>query len=195
MLRSILYVFAFTVPLLVPQSPHIGYGVDRVFALTDSLSLPHIETAIADAAVTDNAPPVRLVIPSIRLDASVIPVGVNSKGEMDVPSGSTDLIGWYESGTVPGQFGSAVLDAHVFAGFSDLRYVKIGDDIQVVNADGKTLHFTVRDSRVFTLSELTPGMLFKGNGRLLNLITCAGRLVADGSTYDHRLVVFAELVE
>jgi hypothetical protein len=31
-------------------------------------------------------------------------------------------------------------------------------------------------------------------GRLLNLITCAGRYDAARRTYDHRLVVFAEVL-
>ena len=75
--------------------------------------------------------PERLLVPSLDLNVAIQPVGQNSKGEMDVPSGSSSNVGWYKYGTMPGNVGSAVLDAHVFAVFKDLRYLKIGSSIFV----------------------------------------------------------------
>lgn len=139
-----------------------------------------------------DAVPVRVSIPSVSLDTRVIPVGMNAKGEMDVPDGATSDVGWYKRGTVPGQIGSAVLDAHVYAAFEDLRYAKVGDEILVTNAGGEVLRFRIEDSRVYSLSELTPTMLFgRSDVRRLNLITCAGTFRSSINTYDHRLVVYA----
>src|SRR4051812_39392157 len=56
--------------------------------------------------------PVRLIIPSIKLDTQVVDVGVNKKGEMDVPAGTTKNVGWYQNGIIPGDLGTAVMDAH-----------------------------------------------------------------------------------
>lgn len=140
--------------------------------------------------------PVRLSIPAIALSERVVPVGVNSRGDLDVPSGSTNNIGWYAKGTVPGQMGSAVMDAHVFAGFSHLNEVAAGDDIYVGMADGTTRRFTATKAKVFALADLSPEELYSQNdGRYLHLITCAGSLTPDRSTYTHRLVVYATLAE
>lgn len=141
------------------------------------------------------AQPVRLIIPSIGLSAPVASVGLNEKGEMDVPDGNTSDVGWYKYGTIPGNIGSAVIDAHVYAAFEDLRSLKVGQSVIIENANGERLEFTVDDSRVYKLGELTSGMLFgKRDTRRLNLITCAGEPTADGSSYTHRLVVYTKIV-
>src|SRR5262249_24099907 len=122
--------------------------------------------------------PERLVIPSISMNVQIIPVGLNEKGEMAVPNGASSDVGWYKGGTMPGNMGSAVLDAHVFAAFQDLRNVAIGSYIYVQTEGGTKLRFKVVDSRVYALSELTSPMLFGQNdARRLNLITCAGMYV------------------
>lgn len=139
--------------------------------------------------------PTELLIPSITLDDPIIPLGVNAKGEMDVPNGTTNDIGWYEYGPLPGEAGSAVLDAHVFAALKYLKNVPVGADIYVVMDNGDVRHFVVRQSTVYALAGLPSSVLFDhGPGKWLNLITCAGKLTPDHSTYDHRLIVFAELV-
>lgn len=136
--------------------------------------------------------PERLLIPSLGLNVGIQPVGLNSKGEMDVPNGSSSNVGWYKYGTMPGNVGSAVLDAHVFAVFKDLRYLKIGSSVYVTTQGGTKLRFKVVDSRIYTLDELTSNILFgQHDARRLNLITCAGTYIPSINTYDHRLVVFA----
>lgn len=140
--------------------------------------------------------PSRLVIPSIKLDTSVQEVGVTSSGEMDVPDGKSKNVGWYRYGTIPGDVGSAVMDAHVYAAFAKLRYVKVGDDIFVLNAKGEKLHFRVTDSRVYELDEIPLEQIFGSqDGRHLNFITCARKFIPSLNTYSHRLVVYTELVE
>lgn len=140
----------------------------------------------------------RLVIPSISLNSPVTPVGVNEKGEMAVPSGTSNYVGWYKYGTRPGDEGSAVMDAHVFAAFSGLSQLRVGSDIYVKEGDA-TLHFVVRSTQTYLLSAMdlpvVKSIFNQTGGRYLNLITCAGTLTPDHSTYDHRLVIRAELVQ
>ncbi len=140
--------------------------------------------------------PAQLIIPSINLNTSVIKVGVNAKGEMDVPDGKSPSVGWYEHGTVPGDLGSAVIDAHVYAAFKNLRYAKVGDDIYVVTKSGKRLHFRIQESTVYKTEEISADRLFNASdARRLNLITCAGKYIPSRETYNKRLVVHAVLVD
>jgi LPXTG-site transpeptidase (sortase) family protein len=113
---------------------------------------------------------------------------------MDVPSGSTSDVGWYAGGTVPGDAGSAVMDAHVFAAFARLSEVKEGDSIYVRMADGTAKRFVVTRAQVYKTGELAPEELFsRAGGRFLHLITCAGEPAPDRASYTHRLVVYAAL--
>lgn len=140
--------------------------------------------------------PARLLIPAVGISSPIIGVGVNAKGEMAVPSGSSNNVGWWKDGTIPGENGTAVLDAHVFAAFQALDQVKIGDNIYVERNDGSKLHFVVVDVETYALNAMTSRMLFGEDGTpRLNLITCAGTLTPDHSTYDHRLVVYTKLVQ
>lgn len=137
-----------------------------------------------------------ILIPEIGLQSPVIGVGVNKKGEMDVPDGNTNDVGWYQHGTKPGEMGSAVLDAHVYAAFSELKDLSIGSDVYVVTETGEHLHFKVTERQVYPLAKMSADDLFNRNdAKRINLITCAGKFRYALNTYDHRLVVSAVLVE
>src|ERR1043166_9395149 len=120
-----------------------AYEVGHVDAQTTPVSTPTPQPKAPVVPIP--SAPTRLSIPSINLQAPIVPVGTNEKGEMDVPDGDTNDVGWYKRGTTPGQEGSAVLDAHVFAALSNLRYAKAGDDVYVTNEAGQKLHFRVTD--------------------------------------------------
>src|SRR4051812_30102627 len=74
--------------------------------LPPNTAVATVADIIEDPAPVANDAPGQLSIPSIKLKARVVPMGVNSKGELDVPSGSTKDVGWYKDGTVPGDTGS-----------------------------------------------------------------------------------------
>lgn len=140
--------------------------------------------------------PAQLRIPSISLHSPVAHMGINSKGDMDVPDGSTNQVGWYKDGTLPGAQGSAVLAAHVYAAFKNLHKVQYGSDIYVEAADGSVQHFRVAEIKLYPLADLSPDELFnRSDAKRLTLITCAGAFSKKLGTYDHRLVVYATLVE
>lgn len=172
--------------------------------LADQLQIPLTpNTGAASSTAPQTAPapvasrvPLRVRIPDIGLNSRVQTVEVTLTGDLGVPDGSTKNVGWYAAGTTPGAPGSAVFDAHVFAAFKKLRYALPGADIYVDMSDGKTLHFKIQESTVYALDEVPLDKLFTRNDiARLNLITCAGKLTRDRSTYDHRLVDYAVLVE
>lgn len=131
----------------------------------------------------------------IGLNSPIEYMGATANSEMDVPSGTTNNVGWHKEGTMPGEQGSAVLAAHVFAAFSKLHQVKAGDSIYVQTKNGE-FHFVMREMKWYLLSELSPDMLFNRNdAKRLTLIACAGNLTPNRSTCNRRLVVYAVLAK
>ena len=155
-----------------------------------------LTSQIVNKTLIQTASPTKVIIPTINLNSTVLALGKNLDGNMAVPNGKTNNVGWYKDGTIPGNIGSAVFDAHLFAAFSNLKKLKVGDDIYVVNTQNQQLHFVVTSTKNYSLQTLTPDTLFGQDGtRKLNLITCAGKLTANKSTYDHRLIVSANYVD
>ncbi len=152
----------------------------------------------ASAAVSADAP-VRLRIPSLRIDAAVQQVGVGKSGNMAVPSNYTD-VAWYKYGTTPGFVGSAVIDGHVDNGlalagvFKHLNEIKPGDDIFIETKGGSLLHFVVEEQTTYDYKSVPLEEVFnRADKARLNLVTCDGAWVAGEKTYDRRLVVYAAL--
>ncbi|MBX4198896.1 class F sortase [Candidatus Parcubacteria bacterium] len=165
--------------------------------------LPAFTVKTASAAVTyatagpmaPNDAPTWIYAPAINLFSPIQGVGTNTKGEMDVPSGYTNNVGWYAGGVAPGNTGTAVLDAHVFAAFKNLNKLPLGSDIYIYMKSGRVLHYVTKASNLYSLATLSPYTLFAPtSAKQLNLITCAGKFTTRLSTYDHRLIVTAELV-
>ncbi len=147
----------------------------------------------------DIATPARLRIPRLGIDAPVIPVGVDAKGNMAVPARPED-VGWFAPGALPGQSGSAVFAGHLDTVlrtrgvFWNLHLLQPGDEIQVETGSGQTLHFRVISSRTYPYDRAPLQEIFSASGaRLVNLITCNGTW--EGATYERRLVVSAAFVQ
>ncbi|MDB5258959.1 MAG: class sortase [Candidatus Taylorbacteria bacterium] len=146
--------------------------------------------------------PSRLSIPSLNIDANVQHVGIGKSGNMAVPNNFTD-VGWYRYGTIPGQPGSAVMDGHVDNGlalagvFKYLRTIKKGSEIYVITEKGSRIRFLVTDIAAYDYTDKSVDKkVFSGSGgSLLYLITCTGDWVPGNKTYDHRLIVTAQLAQ
>jgi LPXTG-site transpeptidase (sortase) family protein len=142
--------------------------------------------------------PVRLMIPSIGVDAAVEYVGLNNSGEMNVPS-KTINVGWFYLGPRPGEKGSSVIAGHLSGEngevgvFADLSKLKTGDKLFVEDSNGAVLTFMVQEIR-----EYEPGYaeeVFSLNDHpRLNLITCDGIWDEEKQSYSKRLVVFTDLL-
>ena len=144
--------------------------------------------------------PVHLAIPSLKINAAMQYLGVNSKGALGVPNNFTD-VGWYAAGTIPGDRGSAVIDGHVDNGlalagvFKHLATIAIGDEILVTDHDGTIIHFAVTSIQSFDYKDAPVNMIFNEHeGSFLKLITCGGTWIPGDRTYDQRVVVTAVLV-
>lgn len=143
------------------------------------------------------SPPVTLRIDALEIAASVVPVGVEPGGEMQVPS-DVSTVGWYRYGPVPGRPGSAVLAAHVDSRtqgrgvFFDLRRIPIGALVVVGNADGSSQTYQVAARRQYDKGRLPLEEIFTRDGTpRLTLITCGGTFDRAAGSYRDNVVVYA----
>lgn len=163
------------------------------------LAGPFIISSVTPPVEAQESTPVyaapHLVIPKIALNKEIAPVGLTKGGAMDVLDDPA-RVGWYKGGAEPGAIGSAVLDAHVYQAFRNLKELAIGDEIFVAQSDGSELRFVIREKEVYPYTDTAhlTKIFSRTDIARLNLITCYGDKTDDGSTYTHRLVVYAELV-
>jgi sortase family protein len=143
----------------------------------------------------------RLSVPSLGVTAPILPVGVRSDGNMDIPEPVQD-VGWYRFGSAPGSSaGSAVLAGHVDSAeqgkgaLFGLRSIDVGARIDVTTASGRTVRYRVTGRQSFVKKRLPTERLFTrtGSPRLI-IITCGGPFIRSLSSYRDNLVVAAEPV-
>lgn len=121
--------------------------------------------------------PVRLQIPSIKVNAAIEHVGLTASGDMDVPK-SYDNTAWYEPGPRPGEVGNAAIAGHVDsktgkAVFWDLAKLKPGDEVFVVGDDGATRRFVVSAVASYGRTDAPLQQIFgPTTAQHLNIITC-----------------------
>jgi LPXTG-site transpeptidase (sortase) family protein len=141
--------------------------------------------------------PARLLIPKLSIDAVILPVANTASGAMDTPKSNKDT-GWYSLGIRPGNIGSAVIAGHLgfkYKGvFKDLHQLVAGDTLSIIDNQGTSASFVVRESRVYEKSDDSSTIFNSNNGAHLNLITCNGDWDTSQATYDKRLVVFSDKI-
>ena len=144
------------------------------------------------------APTARLLIPAIGVNAAIESVGIRSSGAMDTPRQNPwSDVGLYTDGSHPGQQGSAVIAGHLDrpgggpAVFWRLRELQVGDEVQVVDAQGKMLYYHVTRIAMYPLQDPPVQDIFGNtNGKFLNLTTCAGDWIPTQHQMTMRLVVY-----
>jgi LPXTG-site transpeptidase (sortase) family protein len=152
----------------------------------------------ADLDAAPSAPPERLLVPSIGIKASVVPIGVEDDGEMEVPDDVRD-VGWYRHGPAPGEPGATVIAGHVDSreqgagAFFDLRKLEVGARVKVVDDAGRTRRYDVVARRTYDKSNLPTDELFSRAGpSQLVLITCGGDFDSAARSYRSNVVVYAQ---
>jgi LPXTG-site transpeptidase (sortase) family protein len=151
-------------------------------------------------ATPSDAPPLRIVIPRIGVDAPITTKGLSADGVMEPPDGPED-VAWYGFTAPPGSGSNAVFSAHVDyhgygpAVFADLKTLKKGDLVEVHTADGAVYRYEVTLSLSYP-AETAPFEDIVGptSREVITLITCAGTFDQAARRYSHRLVVRAERV-
>ncbi|MEU6063893.1 MULTISPECIES: class F sortase [Streptomyces] len=143
----------------------------------------------------------RVRIPSIRVDAPVIPVGLDSDGWVGAPPPEdANLAGWFTGAVSPGEKGTAVIVGHVDnkqgpAVFYGLGSLKKGNRIEVGRKDGKTAVFEIYGIEVFAKNNFPGDRVYGSKGTPeLRVITCGGGFSKQHG-YDGNVVVFARLAE
>lgn len=142
----------------------------------------------------------RIRIPALRVDAPVVPVGLDMSGWVDAPPpADPNLAGWFSGAVSPGERGTAVIVGHVDnsegpAVFYGLGALRKGNSVEVRRQDGRTAVFEVYGNEVFAKAAF-PGERVYGNKGVpeLRVITCGGEFTA-GQGYAGNVVVFARMV-
>ena len=133
--------------------------------------------------------PVRLEVPAIGVSSSLVRLGLNADGTMQVP-GDFQVAGWFTGAPQPGQLGPAVIAGHVDsrtgpAVFYRLRDLRPGDEVRVVRADHRVVRFQVDALASYPKQALPDDAVFGATTTpALRLITCAGTF--DRSRHDYR---------
>ncbi|GHH83952.1 class F sortase [Streptomyces capitiformicae] len=145
------------------------------------------------------SPPDRVRIPAIRVDAPLMGLGLTPTGSLDVPPAERkNLAGWYESGTTPGEKGTAIVAGHVDnadgpAVFYRLGALERGARIEVERRDGSLALFTVHAVEMYDAHAFPDEKVYGAADRPeLRVITCGGGYTK-GTGYRGNVVVFAHL--
>ncbi|WP_367320082.1 class F sortase [Streptomyces sp. HUAS ZL42] len=146
------------------------------------------------------AAPVRIRIPSIKVNAPVTKLGLDRTGALRPPPGDDpNLAGWYSKGTTPGSAGTALIAGHVdLRGgrpgvFFSLGALTKGATIRIGRSDGRTAVFTVDAVEVYSKADFPSEKVYAGSGRPeLRVITCGGGY-AKNTGYLGNVVVYASL--
>lgn len=143
------------------------------------------------------AAPSRITISSIGVDSSLMPLGLQTDGTVEVPPADKGMTaGWYTGGAVPGERGASVIIGHNStrfgrAVFHDLREIAEGADITVRDAQGKEIHFKVTGRETASKQEFPTKRVYGTTGeKALRLVTCDGAFDAQGHPVDN-LIVYA----
>ncbi|MFE2646763.1 class F sortase [Streptomyces nigra] len=146
------------------------------------------------------AMPNQVRIPGIRVDAPIIPVGLDADGWVAAPPPEDpNLAGWFTGSVTPGEKGTAVVVGHVDntrgpAVFYGLGSLEKGKRIEVVREDGKTAVFQIYGIEVFEKNDFPGDRVYASKGTAeLRVITCGGGF-SKQTGYDGNVVVFAGLV-
>jgi len=172
-------------------------AADPATAATPLASAGRTVLAVADEQ-TPASPPVRVRVPSIGVDSTLLELGLDGAGAL-VPPEDFDRAGWYTGGPVPGEIGPSVIAGHVdsYSGpavFFRLGDLAAGDDVLVDLADGSTVRFTVADSRRHPKDDFPTEEVYGPTAQpVLRLITCGGEFDRDRRSYRDNVVVTAVL--
>jgi LPXTG-site transpeptidase (sortase) family protein len=151
------------------------------------------EVVDADAAAPSYGRAVRMQIPRIRVNSSVLEVGI-ANGEYQVPGWE---IGHHADSPDPGTAGNSVFNGHletINAGrvFARLKDVRVGDAVYIYT-DSHRLAWVVQAVR--TVPDTDYSFVLPTADTRITLYTCAGRYNPVTRAYTHWLVVVGKLVD
>jgi hypothetical protein len=170
-------------------TPAVGAAADHAPVVPTPAGLPRSE-------------PTRITIPKIKVDAAIIPVGVNENGTVQVPPlNRAQLAGWYRFGATPGEPGNTVIVGHVDSAkigpavFFRLGALRPGDTIGVTRADGRLATFVVERIKSYPKTAFPTDLVYGATDRPgLQVVTCGGKFDRKTREYPDNIVVSARFV-
>lgn len=137
----------------------------------------------------------RVIIPSLDVDAPMLPVGTTSEGAQEVPS-SMEATGWWKDGSKPGQPGNAVIVGHTASEgngvFDELGDLDRGDKV-TVSSGKKKLTYTVTKEQVLEVSKFATvaDEIYRRTGPSgIVLMTCGDW---NGTRFETTVIITAKL--
>lgn len=144
------------------------------------------------------AAPVRLRIPAVHVNSSLLRLGLARDGTIEVPH-PYDIAGWYKEGPRPGQPGPAVIVGHVDSKangpgvFYNLYRLKSGTAILVDRADGSTVTFRVTKVSRVPKTQFPTDLVYTPTLQpALRLVTCGGSFDRSKRSYRDNVIVYAQ---
>jgi hypothetical protein len=148
----------------------------------------------------DRSEPTELWIPHIGARSSLIPLGLNKDGTIEVPPVEQPMqAGWYSLAPTPGEVGPAVILGHVDGNrqpgiFYRLRELAPGDEVEISRMDGSVAGFVVRKVDQVDKDQFpTEAVYGETADPELRLITCGGRFDRTAHSYVDNIIVYATL--
>jgi len=170
---------------------------------------PATPPATETAQATDGATPapertgvgvVRLIIPSLEIDAPIVTLGVDADGTMQSPDNPTD-VAWYTFSGRPGEGSNIVMAGHLDyvnygpAVFYRLKEAQAGDEVRLALVDGTTAPYRVLDVTFYDEATAPVDEIVGPTEKeIVTLITCAGSFDPNVREYDKRVVLRAERI-
>ncbi len=152
-------------------------------------------------AGTPVAAPTSVEIERIAASSSLVPLGKQANGEIEVPDVHTPMqAGWYSPGVKPGEPGPAVIVGHVDGGgqpgiFKRLNELQTGDRVRVARQDGSIATFEAYNVEQVAKNEFPTARVYRDTeGPELRLVTCGGQFIGGDLGYQDNIIVFMRLV-
>jgi sortase (surface protein transpeptidase) len=181
-------------------------GSERAIALDfeeDLEEVPPTAEQVAEYVVAPDRPRYLSIAKLNIVNARVLPMGVNEKGELGTPNNIFD-VGWYYDSGKPGKGGTLLVDGHnggphVQGVFKALPSLSEGDIIVVERGDGMIFQYSVVENIAVPLSQSNDYMATAMRSPMagkesITLISCAGEWSQAQRTYLSRQFVRAILV-
>lgn len=147
----------------------------------------------------DYSAPVRIRIPRIGVDSSLVELGLDQDGVMETPR-QVEKAGWFRPSPPPGIPGATVIAGHVTwdrepVVFFELGSLSRGDRVEVVREDGITTVFEVTRVGSFPKDGFPTDEVYDSPPRSeLRLITCGGEYDEEADRYLDNVIVWARIV-
>lgn len=172
-------------------------------AVETSSAIPTTTMTTTTATTTrglTRSEPTELWIPRIEVRSTLIALGLNKDGTVEVPPVAEPMqAGWYSLAPTPGEVGPAVILGHVDGDrkpgvFYRLRELAPGDDVEISRMDGSVVRFVVREVDQVAKAQFPTDAVYGDTADPeLRLITCGGRFNRAAHSYVDNIIVYATL--